>query len=153
MDPTPLRIAYNTLAFPDETLEQATALGSALGYAGIELRLVDGKLIQSTISAPERDRVKKTIAAAGLPIVCVGSTVILTQEGAGPELQRFLELTNEWESPLVRVYGGLLAEDAGARQKQMDVATEMLEAAIPLAEQLGVTIAIETHDGFSASSL
>ena len=153
MDPTPLRIAYNTLAFPDETLEQATALGSSLGYAGIELRLVDGRLIESSMPAAERARVKQTVAAAGLPIVCVGSSVILTKEGAGPELHRFLELTKEWESPVVRVYGGLLAEDAGARQKQMDAAAAVLEGAIPLARQLGVTIAVETHDAFSASSV
>ena len=154
MDPTPpLRIAYSTLAFPDATLEQAAALGSSLGYAGIELRLVDGKLIESTMSGAERARVKQTVAAARLPIVSVGSSVILTREGAGPELHRFLELTKEWESPIVRVYGGLLGDDSGARQKQMEAAARVLEGAIPQAERLGVTIAIETHDSFSASSV
>jgi hypothetical protein len=65
------------------------------------------------MSAAERVRVKQTIAAACLPIVCVDSWIILTAEEAGPELRRFLELANDWESPFVRVYGGPLAEEPG----------------------------------------
>ena len=65
------------------------------------------------MSAAERVPVKQTIAAACLPIVCVDSWIILTAEEAGPELRRFLELANDWESPFVRVYGGPLAEEPG----------------------------------------
>jgi sugar phosphate isomerase/epimerase len=148
-----LRIAFSTLAFPDATLEEAAALGSSLGYAGVELRLIDGKLIDSSISTAERARVKQTLAAAHLPIVSLGSSVILTKEEPGPDLRRFLELANEWEAPVMRVYGGPLAEEPGTRRKQMEAAAEVLQEAIPLAERLGVTIAIETHDSFSASSV
>jgi sugar phosphate isomerase/epimerase len=149
----PLRIAFSTLAFPGASLEKATALGRSWGYAGVELRLIDGQLIDSSMSAAERGRVKQTIAAAGLPIVSVDSSIILTGEGAGPEIRRFLELASDWESPLIRVYGGLLAEESGARRKQMEGAARVLEEAIPFAERVGVAVAIETHDSFSASSV
>jgi sugar phosphate isomerase/epimerase len=152
MQVNPLRIAFSTLAFPDATLEEAAALGSSLGYAGVELRLIDGKLIDCSISTAERARVKQTLAAAHLPIVSLGSSVILTKEEPGPDLHRFLELANEWEAPVMRVYGGPLVEEPGTRQKQMEAAAEVLQKAIPLAERLGVAIAIETHDSFSASS-
>jgi sugar phosphate isomerase/epimerase len=103
--------------------------------------------------AAERARVKQTIAAARLPIVAVDSSILLTADDAGPELRRFLELANDWESPLIRVYGGPLAEEPRARRTQMDAAAGVLQGAVPLAEQLGVAVAIETHDSFSASSV
>ena len=149
----PSRIAYSTLAFPDATLAEATTLGRSWGYAGVELRLIDGQLIDSSVSAAERVRVKQTIAAARLPIVSVDSSIILSAEGAGSEVHRFLELANDWESPLIRVYGGPLAEEPGTRRTQMEAAAVVLQEAIPHAERLGVAIAIETHDSFSASSV
>jgi sugar phosphate isomerase/epimerase len=148
-----LRIAFSTLAFPDATLAEATSLGRSWGYAGVELRLIDGRLIDSSMPAAERVRVKRTIATAQLPIVCVGSSIILTADDAGSELRRFLELANEWESPLIRVYGGPLAEEPGARRIQIEAAAGVLQEAVPLAERLGVAITIETHDSFSASSV
>ena len=153
MPANPLPIAFSTLAFPDATLAEATTLGRSWGYAGVELRLVDGQLIDSSLSAAERVRVKQTIAATGLPIVSVDSSIILTNEEAGLELRRFLELANEWESPLIRVYGGPLAEEPGTRRTQMEAAARVLQEAIPLAERLGVAVAIETHDSFSSSAV
>jgi sugar phosphate isomerase/epimerase len=148
-----LPIAFSTLAFPDATLVEATTLGRSLGYAGIELRLIDGKLIDSSMPAAERVRVKQTVAAARLPIVSVDSSILLTAADAASELGWFLELASDWESPLVRVYGGPLAEEPKARQAQFETAARALQGAIPLAEKLGVSIAIETHDSFSASAV
>ena len=153
MPANPLPIAFSTLAFPDATLEEATTLGRSWGYAGIELRLVDGQLLDSSMPPAERVRVKQTIAATGLPIVSVDSSIILTNEEAGLELRWFLELANEWESPLIRVYGGPLAEEPGTRRTQMEAAAGVLQEAIPLAERFGVAVAIETHDSFSASAV
>jgi sugar phosphate isomerase/epimerase len=147
------RIAFSTLAFPDATLAEATSLGRSWGYSGIELRLIDGQLIDSSMPAAERVRVKQTVAAAGLTIVSADSSILLTADNAELELRRFLELANEWEAPLIRVYGGPLAEEPNARQAQMEGAAGILQRAVPLAERLGVAIAIETHDAFSASSV
>ena len=153
MDANPLRIAFSTLAFTDSTLEQAVSLGSSLGYAGVELRVIDGKLFDSSLSAAERARVKQAVTAARLPIVSVGSSVVLTKEEPGPELHRMLEVTNDWESPFMRVYGGPLAEDPETRRKQMEAAAKVLEDAAPIAERLGVVMLLETHDSFSASKV
>jgi sugar phosphate isomerase/epimerase len=149
----PLRIAFSTLAFPDSTLEQAVVLGSSLGYEGVELRAIDGKLFDSSLTTLDRARVKQTVTAARLPIVSVGSSVVLTKEEPGPELHRMLELTHEWESPFIRVYGGPLSEDPAGRQKQMESAAKVLEDAIPVAERLGIVMLLETHDSFSASKV
>jgi sugar phosphate isomerase/epimerase len=149
----PLRIAFSTLAFPDATLAEATSLARSWGYTGVELRLIDGRPVDCSMPPAERIRVKQTIAADRLPIVIVGSMILLTADSADPELRQFLELANDWESPLIRVYGGPLAEEPKARRKQIEAAAGVLERVVPLAERLGVAIAIETHDGFSASSV
>jgi hypothetical protein len=45
-----------------------------------------------------------------------GIELRLTGDHPGPELRRFLQLASDWESPLVRVFGGALAADDQARQ-------------------------------------
>jgi sugar phosphate isomerase/epimerase len=145
-------IAFSTLAFPGASLAAAVSLGRDCGYGGVELRLVDGELIDPAMPAAARATVKRTAAAAGLPIVAVDSSIRLTGPDPGPELRRFLELASDWESPLVRVFGGPLAADDAARRSQLESAARVLQAAVPAAERLGVAIGVETHDAFSASS-
>ena len=62
------------------------SLGRSWGYAGVELRLVDGELIDPAMPASARARVKRTLAAAGLPAVAVDSSIRLTGEDPGAEL-------------------------------------------------------------------
>jgi sugar phosphate isomerase/epimerase len=141
------------LAFPDASLASAVSLGRRWGYAGVELRLVDGELIDPRMPAADRARVKQTVMAAGLPVVAVDSSIRLTGEDPGPDLRRFLELASDWESPLVRVFGGALAADRAERQEQLRAAARVLESCVPPARRLGVAIGVETHDDFSASSV
>jgi sugar phosphate isomerase/epimerase len=147
------RIAFSTLAFPDASLATATALGRSWGYEGVELRLVDGELIDPSMSAGSRAAVKQTVAAAGLPIAAVDSSVRLTDDEPGAELRQFLELASDWEAPLVRVFGGALPDGEPDRQATLVRAAQVLEASVPTAERLGVAIGVETHDSFSASSV
>jgi fatty-acyl-CoA synthase len=150
---SPPRVAFSTLAFPDATLASAASLGRRWGYSGIELRLIDGELIDPSMPAADRVRVKRAVTAAELAVVAVDSSIRLTDDNPGPELRRFLELASDWESPLVRVFGGALAAANPARQQQLRAAARVLESSAPLAERLGVAIGVETHDAFSASSV
>ncbi len=145
----PPRIAFSTLAFPDATLAAAVSLGRRWGYAGIELRLIDGELIDPSMPAARRAQVSRTLA--GLPVVAVDSSIRITGPDPGPELRRFLQLASDWNSPLVRVFGGDLGPPP-LRQRQLQAAARVLEDAVPLAARLGVAIGVETHDAFSASS-
>jgi sugar phosphate isomerase/epimerase len=145
----PPRIAFSTLAFPDATLATAVSLGRRWGYAGIELRLIDGELIDPSMPARRRAQVSRTLA--GLPVVAVDSSIRITGDDPGPELRRFLQLASDWNAPLVRVFGGDLGPPP-LRQRQLQAAARILEDAVPLAARLGVAIGVETHDAFSASS-
>jgi sugar phosphate isomerase/epimerase len=147
------RIAFSTLAFPDASLATAISLGRDWGYAGLELRLIDGNLIDPAMTAADRARVKRTAAAAGLPIVAVDSSIHLTDSEPGAELGQFIQLASDWESPLVRVFGGALPDCDPDRQATLTAAAAVVEASVPLAERLGVAIGLETHDSFAASSV
>ena len=151
----PPRVAFSTLAFPDATLASAVSLGRRWGYAGVELRLIDGELIDPSMPAAERTRVKR--ALAGLPVVAVDSSIRLTDDEPGPALRHFLELASDWEAPLVRVFGGALPASGPAsgpaRQDRLRAAARVLESSVPVARRLGVAIGVETHDDFSASSV
>jgi len=146
------RLAFSTLAFPETDLATAVSLGRDWGYAGVELRLIDGELIDPAMGAEARARVGRTLAAAGLPAVAVDSSIQLTGEEPGPVLRQFLELASDWAAPLVRVFGGPLPGDGPARRTRLEAAARVLESAAPAAERLGVAIGVETHDAFSASA-
>ena len=143
-------IAFSTLAFPDATLAAAVSLGRRWGYDGVELRLIDGQLIDPSMPPADRAQVRRTLA--GLPVAAVDTSIRLTGGDAGPLLGRFLELASDWEAPLVRVFGGALASEGPVRQEQLRAAAAVLESHVPLARRLGVAIGVETHDDFSASS-
>jgi sugar phosphate isomerase/epimerase len=149
----PTRVAFSTLAFPDTSLASALSLGRRWGYSGVELRLINGELIDPRMPAAARARVKRTVTAAGLPVVAVDSSVRLTGDDPRSDLRRFLELAHDWECPLVRVFGGPLATGRAARQEQLRAASGVLESCVPLARRLGVAIGVETHDDFSASAI
>jgi hypothetical protein len=45
------RIAFSTLAFPDASLATALSLDPTQGYGGVQLRLIDGELIDPSMPA------------------------------------------------------------------------------------------------------
>jgi sugar phosphate isomerase/epimerase len=149
---TSARIAFSTLAFPAASLATALSLGSSWGYAGVELRLIDGELIDPSMDSAARTRVRRTLARAGLPVVALDSSVRLTGDDPLPWLQGFLELASDWEAPLVRVFGGELPADGAGRRERLEAAAAVLDAAAARAYRLGVAMGVETHDAFSASS-
>jgi sugar phosphate isomerase/epimerase len=148
------RLAFSTLAFPAHTFAEAVSLGRSYGYAGVELRLIDGELIDpAAMTASARPAVKRTAAAAGLPIVAVDSSIKLTGEDPARQLREFIELASDLESPLVRVFGGTLPADGPGRRAALAAAAAVLEQTVPIASRLGVSIGVETHDAFSASAV
>ena len=151
-----MKLAFSTLACPGWSLDQVVAAAHAYGYHGVELRLIDGELIDGAMPAADRERVRRTFARAGLPIVAVDSSVRVAAapdaKTALDELGPFLELANEWESPIVRVFGG--EWDAGrTREQAIEQARSVLGESAAMAQSLGVSIALETHDRFSSAVL
>jgi sugar phosphate isomerase/epimerase len=151
-----VRLAYSTLACPGRRLEETLELGVRAGYEGVELRLIDGELIDPGMSAQDRVRVADACAKAGLPIAAVDSSIRVADPAAPhdvlAQISAFLELAAEWGAPTVRVFGGELPDAVAARQERLASAAGVLQRASDRAERLGVRVGVETHDAFLASA-
>ena len=151
----PAGVAFSTLACPRWSLAQVVDAARREGYDGVELRLIEGEVIDPKLPAAERERVGRTFREAGVPIVAVDSSVRVAAaadpEAASEDLHRFLELASAWGSSLVRVFGGQWPSDR-SRAEALAQGRSILERAVPRAEELGVRVALETHDAFSAAA-
>lgn len=147
-----MKLAFSTLACPRWSIERVTEAAREYGYDGVELRLLDGRIIDSTLSHADRDRVRKTLRDAGLPIVALDTSVKVAADpepdSAIRELNEMVGMAHEWGSSTVRVFGG----EWGAGRSAEDAvgqARYVLGEASVAAQRVGVAIALETHDRFS----
>lgn len=138
-----MRIAFSNLAAPAWTLERTVAAVGELGYDGLELRLLDGEPIESSALDPVTRRAAGA-ALAEVTLVSLDTSLELTGEFE-QELDAALELAAEWNTSTVRVFGG--TDDV-----PLDEVARRLEPGLDRAESLGVTVALETHDGFARAA-
>jgi sugar phosphate isomerase/epimerase len=151
-----MRFAFSTLACPAWTLEEAVARGREYGYDGIELRLIDGNVIPPHVGAGMVGRVRDATTEAGLDVVALDTSVRVTAEESQRvrnDILAYIELAVAWATPVVRVFGGALPSGPSERQEAFDRAVAVLAAVAPVAAAAGVTVAVETHDDFSASAV
>lgn len=149
------KLAFTTLGCPNWSVPEVIDGARRYGYEGVELRLIDGEVIDEKMPREERERIGRLFGEADLPIVCVDSSIrIATGEAPGEveqTLRGFLQLANEWRSPMVRVFGGPWPEGR-TPQEVFDGVADLLSRVAPEAERLGVAIALETHDSFSSAA-
>ena len=139
------RIAVSNLAAPEWTLERMLEAVREYGYDGLELRLLGGEPIDVlSLAAGTRRAVGTTLARAAIPLVCLDTSIELAQS-FDRELPAAVELACEWGAPVVRVFGGTTPA--------LDDIARRLEPVLGRAEELGVTIALETHDSFASAVL
>lgn len=146
-----MKLAYSTLAFPVEGLDEVAELGARCGFGGVEIRLLEGRLLEPVAAPAERRRVRRAFAERGLDIVAVDTSLRLVEADFASRLPAYLALAAAWEAPLVRVFGGPLG--AGAqRQEALAAASERLAEGARLAAAEGVVVALETHDDFARAA-
>jgi sugar phosphate isomerase/epimerase len=150
-----MKLAFSTLGCPGWSLDQALRAAQELGYQGIQLRLLDGEVIPPDLPVSERRRVAAAFRRAGIEMACLDTSARFTAPDPAArrrqedDVRAYLRLANEWETPMLRVFGGNLAEGSTEAQGVAYLA-ESLGNLTPDAERAGVTIALETHDAFSA---
>lgn len=148
------RLAFSTLGCPDWSLEQALDAARRYGYDGLELRLLDGQIVEPSLPREERERVARLFAESGLPLCCLDSSIRVAT-GAEPDaverdLRAFLQLAHDLRAPLVRVFSG--EWPAGwAPERVFDTAADLLNRVTPEAERLGVALVLETHDAAASA--
>lgn len=86
-----------------------------------------------------------------MALVCLDTSIELARPFER-ELAAAVELASDWGAPTVRVFGGALDSERPEAEVLDDIARR-LEAPLGRADELGVTIALETHDAFSSAAL
>jgi sugar phosphate isomerase/epimerase len=153
-----MKLAFSTLGCPGWSLERVVAAAGEYGYEGVELRLLDGEVIPPTLAASERRRVRDAFAGAGVEIACLDTSARFTarepeaRRAQEDDVRRYLEMANELGTPLIRVFGGNLT-DGVSEEQGVEFLRESLNRLAADAERHGVTVALETHDAFSAGRL
>jgi fatty-acyl-CoA synthase len=151
---TRAKLAFSTLGCPGWSLDQVVRAAREYGYDGVELRLLDGEIINADLPAGERKRIRDTFAAANLPICCLDTSIRVAADGdldaTIGELRAFVAMANEIGAPFVRVFGGESPAD-WSPEAAFDRAAAVLNGAAADAEAAGVAVVLETHDAFASA--
>jgi sugar phosphate isomerase/epimerase len=145
-----MQLAFATLGCPDWDLETIAQQAAALGFDGVELRGANGKHIGVDDGPAVRRQAREACATAGVAIACVmGYTRFALLDSAARQEQvdltrRYLDLCVDLGCPTLRIFGGQVEGDD--RDAGRAALVESLRELAPVAEQAGVTLALETHD-------
>lgn len=146
-------LVYSTLGCPTWTLEHAADVAVANGYAGLEIRVLDGEIIPADLSSLRCAEVRRILQTRNLRIAGLGASTRFTSASRSErlanvdELRRYLALANALEAPMVRTFGGDVPPGVTIEQAA-DWVADGIRAVLPDAERYGVTVMLETHDAF-----
>lgn len=153
-----MKFAFTNLACPNWSLEEVIERAKQYGYDGVELRLIDGNIIDpAKLSKEDQQRVRQLFSGANMPICCLDTSlqIATSQESAESRKQmedkamQFIEIASDWGAPMLRVFGGKLPEGMTLETVAGPMA-ESLQRIGERGEQRGVRTLLETHDSFSS---
>lgn len=150
------RFSFSNLGCPAWDIERVADQASLLGYDAVELRLLDGEVID-----PVRDRGRvaeavTTIRGRGIEVCAFDTSCRFnhadpaTRVDQVEDLSCWIDLAEALAVPLLRVFGGPDEPGNGIERANAWVA-DSLALAAPRAERAWVTIALETHDSFAST--
>ena len=158
-----LPLAFSTLGCPAWEWNKILEFASKHGFAAIELRGLEGNLDLPSHPIFAADRIEETkreIHASKLRIACVSSSAnlhVADPEKRAKELadaRRFVDLASTLGAPCVRVFGGKAESDHSPMPSE-ETKTRVAAGLHELGKYAGprnVTVLIESHDHFTASS-
>jgi sugar phosphate isomerase/epimerase len=155
-----MKLSFTTLGCPGWTLRQIVENAAQMGYAGVDFRglLDEIDITQRPEFSTGLAETKQLFADHGVAI----SGLALSSRFAVPdvaalqqqmdELQRNMELAAKLDTHIVRVYGGRVP-DGYTVDTIMPIVVENLRQAGDKAAQFDVTLALETHDDWTDSTV
>ncbi len=158
-----LPLAFSTLGCPSWEWKKILEFAGQHGFAAIELRGLEGNLdlpVHPIFAAERIEQTKREIRARKIRIACVSSSAnlhIADPEKRAKELadaRRFIDLAAALGAPYVRVFGGK-AESDKSQTPNAEVKTRVATGLRELGKYAApreVTVLIESHDHFTASS-
>ncbi|MCA1644718.1 MAG: sugar phosphate isomerase/epimerase [Chloroflexi bacterium] len=152
-----MKFTLNTLGAPDWNLEETARNARAYGYAGVDLRLLDGEVISLDSMRANLDRLKALFPTDELPIAVLATSVRLATNNPGvrsktlDEAHAWIDLAAELNAPVIRLFGARNPPELDIEQSIQAVG-EMLALLSEHAEQAGVKVGVETHDEFASAA-
>jgi len=147
-----MKLAFSSLAAPDQPLATFLQQVANAGYDGVELRGKDRKHLDPSMSAKERADVCHLLADMCLEAAAVTSYVVLAPDSADrtkaqATLAAYIDLAHDVGSPLLRVFGGRVpqGQDRAAVERRM---ADLLLSVADRAAAADVDLCVETHDDF-----
>jgi sugar phosphate isomerase/epimerase len=153
-----MKIGFSSLVCPTWNLQTIVTRASEMGFAGVELRGLNGELHLPVAPelAADPQGVRAIFAEKRVELVCLGASATLTSKDAQEAARQkatvieFLELAAKLQCPSVRIFIG----DVGKRDNHrlaLGRTVEALSSIAGLAARLEVTVLIENGGDFSSS--
>ncbi|GMU22961.1 MAG: hypothetical protein AMXMBFR13_30450 [Phycisphaerae bacterium] len=153
-----MKLGFSSLGCPDWDLEQIITQAAAMGYAGVELRGLQGELHLPASPALRQNTagVAAKFRDAGLELVCLGTGNFfhspdrkkLAEQKA--QVREFIELAGELGCPYLRVFGDEVPRYGDKNATMLRIADALRDLA-PVAAAHGTTLLLENHGDFSGS--
>jgi sugar phosphate isomerase/epimerase len=154
-----MKYAFTNLACPAWSIEQVVDAATRLGYDGVELRLLDGEVIDPRANRAKVERAVALCRSHGTEVCAFDTSCrfnqsdVTEQERQIADLLAWIGLAHDVQVPLLRVFGG--PDPEGSAPVTDDEGNARVAAALrriaPEAERAGVTVVLETHDAFSSA--
>jgi sugar phosphate isomerase/epimerase len=151
-----VKFTLNTLGAPTWTLEDAAKNARAYGYAGVDLRLIDGEVISLDSVRANRERIKELFPVDELPVATLQTSVRLatrepqSRRAALEEGNAWIDLAAELHVPVIRFFAARNPPEIDL-ESSIQVVGEMLALLSEHARQCAVKIGVETHDEFASA--
>ncbi len=152
-----IKIAFSTISCPSYTAAQQATAARDYAYDGVELYALEGERLTVPLLDNRLDELRNVFRTTGVPVVAINSwgkfSMPDAEERARMEASvlRCLELAAALDCGQVKTFGGELPAGQ-AREEVFDYMAEHLGRIARRGEELGITLLLETHDGFAASS-
>jgi len=149
-----MKLAFSTLGCPDFSWPDIYSMAKDLGFDGIEIRGL-GKDIFAVKAQPfteaELPQTIKTLSSLRLEIPCLSSGCCLKfpekAEQNHEEIIQYIKLAAKIGTPYIRVLADLEPQPTGEVDDEVVLAA--LRRLIPIAEEQGVTLLVETNGVYS----
>ena len=149
-----MKFAFSTVGCPDYQWSDVYSMAKDLGYDGIEVRGLGREFStfnMQPFSEGEVGLTVKKLADLRLSIPCLSSGCVLKfadkREENLAQLKDYIHLAQKLNCPYVRVMGDYGAAPDG--DVDDEVVASQLRELIPLAEECGVTLLLETNGAYA----
>ena len=153
--PNKKKIAFTTLGCPDWSFTKILSEAQKMGYSGIEIRGLEGKMLADEMPQffPENKQATLSeVRARGLEIIGFGSSVKFDDASKFDEMidegKRSINVCERMGIPAIRIFGDKITES----ESESSIIARVAKGASVLAEygeNKGVRVLLETHGNFN----